>query len=111
MRSLVHRLFMLLAAITVVVAPVSITEASAAVAGHARMMRQMGHCGMRAGRSTSRDKMTGKICCVSMSAAVSMAPPTPILIELGNQAPATSAIEALHLGYLGDIATPPPRRS
>lgn len=111
MRSLVHQLFVLLAAVTVILAPVSITEASAAVAGHAQMMRKMGHCGMPGGGSTSPDKMTGRICCVSMSAAVSMAPPTPILIELGNQAPTTSAIEALHLGYLGDIATPPPRRS
>jgi len=34
MSSLVHRLFVLLAAVTVIFAPVSISEASAAVAGH-----------------------------------------------------------------------------
>lgn len=83
--------------------------ASAATMNHDTVMMDTGHCtSPPAARHDGKD-MT-KSCCVAMCAAtVAVAPSAPAELALVQQAAATFLIPAGHHGYLGEIATPPPR--
>lgn len=104
-------LFAIFAALAVLFAPLTVAEASAAVPRHEQLMNQMGHCQMPASGSADHDKMAGKNCCVSMSMAVAMGAATPLLTEGTQRVPSLFPIPPFHIGFLGEIATPPPRYS
>lgn len=87
-------------------------EAFAAVPDHHAQMMQSGDCHAPATDSSSQDKAPAKSCCISMCmAAVAMFPASSLSDPSLNLEPAVSAIAPLHLSYLGELSTPPPRHS
>jgi len=106
-------LFALLVALAVLFAP-AITragEAMAAVPDHHAQMMESGHCKAPPSKSDHHGKTDGKSCCVSMCMAVAVAPVTPTTETVQRIAPATFAVATIHLPYLGELATPPPRNA
>jgi hypothetical protein len=82
--------------------------ASAATMNHDMQMMEMGHCSSMP--STDDGKTPVKSCCIAMcTAAVAVAPSAPAELPVVQKAPATFAILTSYIGYLGEIATPPPR--
>ena len=82
---------------------------AAAMPGHDMQMMEMGHC---SSSPSSHDdgKSMPKQCCIAMCmAAVAVAPSTPAELPMIQQAAPSSFVPAAHDGYLGEIATPPPR--
>lgn len=107
-----QKLFAILVALAVLFAPAvaSAGETLAPGADHAQMMDRTGHCQMPAS-GADHDKAAGKSCCIWMCMAVAIEPAAPHHDEPLERAPAVFAIPSLHPGYLGEIATPPPRRA
>lgn len=82
--------------------------ASAATMNHDRQMMEMGHCSSMPPKEDG--KAPAKSCCIAMcAAAVAVAPSAPAELPLLQRAPATFPILTNYKGYLGEIATPPPR--
>jgi hypothetical protein len=82
--------------------------ASAATMNHDMQMMEMGHCSSMP--STEDGKAPVKSCCIAMCmAAVTAAPSAPAELPIVQQAPATFPILTSYTGFLGEIATPPPR--
>jgi hypothetical protein len=105
------RLFVVFAALAILIAPMSISEASAANPAHDQMMSEMSHCQMPASGSKNHDRMLARLCCMAVGMAVPTACPAPDLIKPGTSLAATSRVQRLHAGILGELPTPPPRRS
>ena len=83
--------------------------ASAATMNHDMQMMEMGHCSSMPSKEDG-NKAPAKSCCIAMcTAAVAVAPSAPSELPLLQQAPATFPILTSYIGYLGEIATPPPR--
>ena len=106
-----RQLFAMAIALAVLLAPAfgRAGEAYASTAAHHDMqMADGGHC--TPSKSTS-DKAPEKICCVSMCMGVSMTLERQVELRAseGKIAPALSGTASLHLSYLGEIATPPPK--
>ena len=81
--------------------------ASAATMNHDMQMMEMGHC---SSMPSKEDKAPVKSCCIAMcTAAVAVAPSAPAELPVVQQAPAAFPILTSYIGYLGEIATPPPR--
>lgn len=106
------RLFAILVACALLLAPAfgRTAAAVAATAGHAQMMDQAGHCQMPPSGSADHHKMDGKSCCVWMCVAVPADMETPLHDDLAQGSAHVAAFAGFHIGYLGEIATPPPRR-
>jgi len=82
--------------------------ASAATMNHDMQMMEMGHCSSMPSKDDGKTPV--KSCCIAMcAAAVAVAPPAPAELPVVQQAPATFPTPAGYVGYLGEIATPPPR--
>lgn len=82
--------------------------ASAATMNHDMQMMEMGHCSSMPSKDDG--KTPAKSCCIAMcTAAVAVAPSAPSELPLLQQAPATFPMLTSYIGYLGEIATPPPR--
>lgn len=107
----IRKLFALLVALAVLFAPAMTGAASAASPNHDMQMMEAGHCEAPSSSASHHDKMGSKSCCISMCMAVAIAPAAPALDHEVAHAPATFIIPTLHLAYLGEIATPPPRRA
>lgn len=109
----IRRLFAMLVALAVLVAP-AFTSAGMAVAAPADqmlMMDQTGHCQMPLGGTTDRHKSDGKSCCISMCMALAVAPMVPRdSLPQRRQVPQFAPAKAYH-GLPAEIATPPPRNS
>lgn len=108
----IRKLFAVFIALAVLFAP-AVSRASAAFAGmpdHELMMEQIGHCQMPAG-SADHEKGAGKTCCISMCMAVTINGSVSSDHDVVEHVSPISSIRTLHLGYLGEIATPPPRRA
>ena len=108
-----RRLFAIFVALAVLFAP-AVARAGgpfAAAPGHAQMMEQTGHCQMPPEGSAGHDKAPVKSCCIWMCTAVAAEPAAPVGGGLMPRAPAVLAIPTLHIAYLGEIATPPPRQA
>lgn len=109
----IRRLFAILVALALLFAP-AFTDAGEAFAAtpdhHARMM-EAGHCQMPSSNSGDHNKAPIKSCCVAMCMAVAIAP--DVRAAVVAQAPATAyfAAPGSWHGYLGEIATPPPRQA
>jgi len=83
--------------------------AGAAAPKHERMMKQAGRCSISADGLADHGKPAGKACCSSTSLAVAADAVSP-LQETPVRGPARAVpVPSLHIGYLGEIATPPPR--
>lgn len=108
-----HRLFALLVAFAVLLGPVltHAGAASAAAPGHHDQMMEAGHCEAPPADTSEDDAAPVKSCCVSTCMAIAIAPPAPMAAGGLKPAPRLFAVPTLHLSYLGEIATPPPRRS
>jgi hypothetical protein len=107
----IRKLFAILIALAVLIAP-SVTYAAMPVAAaphHDMRMMDMGHCQMLPSKSNDHDKTDGKSCCMSMCMAVAVAPFTPADAVEPKHSVAYFAVSQSWHGYLGEIATPPPR--
>lgn len=105
------RLFAFLMALTVLLAPLSIAEASSTMVSHEEVMDQGGHCASMRDHSTAHHGVAGRTCCASTSIAVANAPPAVVAGEPVRTAPAVALLASFQLGFLEETATPPPRRS
>jgi hypothetical protein len=102
-------LFAILVALAVLVAP-SAAFAGMAVAAHHRGMQsmEMGHCQTPPSKDADRGK-ADKNCCISMCLTLAVAPAAPAgAVEVPHAVTYFTAPQSWH-GYLGEIATPPPR--
>lgn len=109
----IRTLFALFAALAVLIAPLS-SPATAAVAAspeHHAQMAANGHCETTPADPGAPDEAPAKSCCVATCAAVAVAPSGSTGELEPRVAAAVFPIATRHLGYLGEIATPPPRRS
>ena len=108
----VQKLLAAFAAFAMLLAPAfsSVGEAFAAVPDdhHAQMM-ESGHCQSAPSKSDEHDKARDTGCCISMCMAVAVTPPAPLEGVAPAPATAVSAIPPLHVPYLAEIATPPPK--
>lgn len=102
-----------LVALAVLIGPVltHANAASAAVAGHHAEMVESGHCEAPPADSSENEAAPVKSCCVSTCMAIAIAPAAQTADSELKPMPRQFAVPALHLSYLGEIATPPPRRS
>ena len=109
----ISKLFAILVALAVLLAPAFTRagEAFASVPDHHAQMMQTGECHAPESGGPDDDKAPAKSCCISMCMAVAMMPAAPMKDSPLTPQPAVSAISALHLSHLGEIATPPPRRT
>lgn len=107
----IRKLFGAFVALAVLFAPASAyaAERAMAVPGHDMQMMEAGHCKAPPSQSGDHDKAADKSCCISMCMAVAIAPTAPVLEKVARPAPPVFALPAFRLGYLGEIATPPPR--
>ena len=109
----IRKLFAVFVALAVLFAP-AFTGAGAALAAapdqHAQMT-EAGHCQTPPSQSGDHDKAPAKSCCISMCMGIAITPPAPGTHSELKPAPAVFAVATIHLSYLGEIATPPPRRS
>lgn len=110
----IRKLFAVLIALAVLFAP-SVTYASmpAAMAhDHAMPMMEMGHCETLPGQTPAKsadDSKADKNCCMAMCTALAVAPSAPAESAEPKHAQSYFAVPQSWHGYLGEIATPPPR--
>ena len=109
----ISKLFVILVALAVMLAPAFTRagEAFASVPDHHAQMMQSGECHMPEPGGTDDEKAPVMDCCQSMCMAVAMMPPAPMQDQPLKPQPAISAIPALQVSHLAEIATPPPRRT
>jgi hypothetical protein len=112
-RMSIRPLFAMLVAFAMLFAPLA-TQGGAAMAmpntpdHHAQMM-ESGHCQSLPSKADHHGKTDGKSCCISMCIGLAVAPAAPATATDMQIAPATFTVATIHLPYLGEIATPPPR--
>ena len=101
----------MLLALAVLVAPSAVAaEHMAMMPGHDMQLMEMGHCDAPPSKNADHDK-SGKSCCILMCMAVAVTPETP-MSNVGVEHVATYfAVPTSWHGYLGEIATPPPRNA
>jgi hypothetical protein len=105
------KLFAMLIALAVLIAPGVAGAAMAATPHHAMAMMQAGHCQAPPSNSADHDKTPAKSCCIAMCTALAIAPTRPAASSPPQQQVAEFAPpKAIH-GLLAEIATPPPRLS
>lgn len=107
-----RKLFAIMIALAVLLAPAfsRLGEASAALPdGHHAQMVKGGHCQSPESAPDDHEKAPAKSCCLSMCMGVAVASPSRVEANNPPRAPATFVVRALHLSYLGEIATPPPK--
>ena len=99
----------LVVAIAVFFAPTAAAAnaARASVPNHAMQMMESGHC--KSIPASDHEKAPAKTCCVAMCMAIQAIAVTHVSENFVHQTPTNFAVRKLHLGYLGEIATPPPR--
>ncbi|HEY1146731.1 MAG TPA: hypothetical protein VGE84_10365 [Allosphingosinicella sp.] len=101
--------FILMIAVLFTSALTGTAAASAAMMpGHDMQMMETGHCSSMPSKDDG--KTPAKSCCIAMcTAAVAVAPSAPADLPVVQQAPAAFPILIGYNGFLGEIATPPPR--
>ena len=107
----IDKLLAILVALTFMLAPTVARAGEMAMADghHDMVMMDGGHCQKAPSHSPTHDKAAGDSCCVSMCMAVAIAPGAPIESTRLAHVDAYFAAPATWHGYLGEIATPPPR--
>lgn len=108
----IRRIFAVLVAIAVLAGPTytHVSAAEAAVPDHHGQMTESGHCEAPP-TDSSDDEAPTKSCCISICMAVASSPSTTAADGELKPVPRVFAVPELHPSYLGEIATPPPRRS
>jgi hypothetical protein len=107
-----RKLFVICIALAVLLAPAfgRAGEAFAAVPGDRHMEKaEGGHCQSPPADPAEHGKAAKTSCCVSMCIGVAVTPPPFVKSIVAAGGPVTFGIASLHLGYLGEIATPPPK--
>ena len=107
----IRKLFTLLLALAVLVAPDVTSAAMAASPHHDMAMMEAGHCQSPASGGAHHDKMDGKSCCIAMCMALAVAPSIPTEPMPPRQQLAGFMAPNAYHGLPAEIATPPPRRS
>ena len=107
----IRKLFTLLLALAVLVAPGVTSAAMAASPHHDMAMMEAGHCQSPASGGAHHDKMDGKSCCIAMCMALAVAPSAPAEISPSRQQMVQFAPPQAYRGLPAEIATPPPRHS
>ena len=104
----IRKLFAAILALSVLLGPsVAYAGTPAAMPGHDMQMMEMGHC--EAPPAKSDGKAPVKNCCMTMCMAVAVTPEAPATdLELEHAA-SYFAVPTSWYGFLGEIATPPPR--
>lgn len=107
----IRKLLGLLVALSVLLAPsvAAAAERGMALANHDMQMMQMGHCEAPPSGHADHDQNSGHSCCISMCMGVAVTPGTPAVEKLAVQATPAFVPPRSLLGFLGEIATPPPR--
>lgn len=95
--------------VAVLIAPISIVSATTVATGSSNAMASAGDCSMSHGDKAAHHKMGDKLCCASTGVAMTPSLATPVIVQSSVQSPTIVALASLHLSYLGEIATPPPR--
>lgn len=105
-------LFALFAALAVLFAPLSSPAYAAASVSddHHAQMAADGHCKVKP-TPDSKDPAPAKSCCVATCASLAVAPSGADRGLEPKPEPAIFTLATHRLGYLGEIATPPPRRT
>jgi hypothetical protein len=103
------KLFPILLALAVLFAPSMAYAALPMTAQHDMQAMEMGHCQMLPSGKGDHDKDDGKSCCISMCMAVALAPSTPADAAESKHDAAYFTVPQSWQGFLGEIATPPPR--
>lgn len=108
----IRKLFALLIAVAVMLAP-AFTAGGAAMAAnpeHAMQMSKNGHCHSQP--SSDHEKSAPKSCCAATCIAVGIEPAVPVAsLPLKPIVLNASLVPSRHVAFLGEIATPPPRLS
>jgi hypothetical protein len=107
-----RKLLAILIALAVLLAPAfsRLGEASAALPhDHQMQMIEGGHCQSLQPSPDDHDKAPAQDCCVAMCMGVALGAPDGLQVSSPTPAPATYVVRPLHLSYLGEIATPPPK--
>lgn len=106
-----RKLFAIVIALALLLAPAfsRAGEALAAVPDdHHMRMVDGGHCQSAPSNPNDHGQAPEKSCCISMCMGVAVTPPA--VLQAGNRSALTAFdIPTLHLSYLGEIATPPPK--
>jgi hypothetical protein len=105
-----RKLFALLVALAVLLGPAfsRAGEASAAIPSDRSAIHDVGHC-QSPPAEKGMDESGQNDSCASMCMGVAIRTAAILAAKLHERAPATFAISSLHLSYLGEIATPPPK--
>jgi hypothetical protein len=106
----IRKLFAVILALAVLVAPGVTGAAMAASPHHGMPMMEAGHCHTPPA-SSGDHKMGGKSCCIAMCMALAVAPSAPAETAVPRQQIAEFAAPKVYHGLPAEIATPPPRRS
>lgn len=85
----------------------SAAASAAAMPGHDMQMMEMGHCSSPP--SNHLGKSMPKQCCMAMCMAVAVEPATPAPLSHIDHQTTYFAVPTSWHGFLGEIATPPPR--
>jgi hypothetical protein len=80
---------------------------AAAMPNHDIQMMEMGHCSSAPAKDDGKAPV--KSCCMAMCMAVAVEPPVPAQLGEIHHQTAYFAVPTAWHGYLGEIATPPPR--
>lgn len=106
----IRKLFAIILALALLFAPsVVAAEHAAAMPLHDMQMMQMGHCEGMPSKPADHGKSDGKSCCISMCMAVAVAPSAPAEAAEARHAVTYFVVLQSWHGFLGEIATPPPR--
>ena len=105
------KLFALVLALAVLLAPGVTSAAMAASPYHDMALMEAGHCQMLPSSDGHHKKMDGKSCCIAMCMALAVAPSTPAEASPPRQQIAGFVAPKTYHGLLAEIATPPPRHS
>jgi hypothetical protein len=108
-----RRVFAMLIAVAMIFAPLAMPGGAAMAAPgpshHDAMGDQTDHCGAKADHQQNRDTSIDKSCCAAMCIGIAVAPvSSEQALSYARIAPLPSA-DPFRRGYLGEIATPPPR--
>ncbi|HEY1146261.1 MAG TPA: hypothetical protein VGE84_07975 [Allosphingosinicella sp.] len=107
----IGKLLGLLVALSVLFAPsvAAAADRAMAAATHDMPMMEMGHCDAPPSGQADQDKNAGHSCCLSMCMGVAVTPGSPATEKMVVQVQPTFVPPRSLLGFLGEIATPPPR--
>jgi hypothetical protein len=108
-----RRFFAMLIAVAMMFAPLAMPGGAAMAAPgpshHGAMSGQMNHCGAKTGHQQNRGKPVDKSCCAAMCIGVAVAPASTERGLAYSRVALRPSAGPFRRGYLGEIATPPPR--